>query len=70
MLSLCFYQLMGKIEEHKEKVYLVVDEYMVNKVLYSIKEIVGIEAIRMINCQTTLPLKIVKTNSKFYIQQF
>ena len=43
MLSLYFYQLMGKIEEHEEKKSLVVDDYMINKVLYNIKEIIGTE---------------------------
>ena len=33
---------MGKIEEHDRKKYLVVDDSMLNKVLYKIKEITGI----------------------------
>ena len=39
MLSLYFYKLMGKIEEHKGKTSLMIDDYMVEKVLHKIKEI-------------------------------
>ena len=33
---------MGKIEEHKGKRYLMVNDYMLDKVLDKIKEIIGI----------------------------
>ena len=42
MLSLYFYKLMGKIEEH-EGTFLIVDYDMVDKVFDMIKEIIGIE---------------------------
>ena len=45
MLSLNFYKLMGKIEEHEGKNYLMIDDYMVDKVLDKINEIIGIEKI-------------------------
>ena len=34
---------MGKIEKHQIKKYLVVDNYILNKVGYKIKEIIGIK---------------------------
>ena len=34
---------MRKIEEHKLKKYLMVDDYILNKVLHKIKEIIVIE---------------------------
>ena len=67
MLSLYFDKLMGKIEEHERKKYLLVDDYMLNKVLDKIKEIISIEKfntriqfntkimIQTINFQITLP---------------
>ena len=38
MLSLYFYKLMGKIEEHEGKKNLTVDKYMIDKVLQKIKK--------------------------------
>ena len=32
MLSLHYHELMGKIEEREKKKYLMVDDYMLNKV--------------------------------------
>ena len=43
MLSLHYYELIGKIDEHEGEKYLVVDDYMLYKVLGKIKEIIGIE---------------------------
>ena len=43
MLSLYFHELMGKIEELEGKKCLMVDDYIVDKVLDKIKEIIGIE---------------------------
>ena len=43
MLSLYYHVSIGKIEEHEEKKYLMVDDCMLNKVLDKIKKIVGIE---------------------------
>ena len=43
MLTLHYHELMGKIEEHEGKKYLMVDDYMLNKVLDKIKEIRGTE---------------------------
>ena len=39
--SLYFYKLMGKIKEHERKKLLMADDYMVDKVLDKIKEIIG-----------------------------
>ena len=33
MLNLYYHELMGKIEEHERKKYLMVDDYMLDKVL-------------------------------------
>ena len=43
MLSLHYNELMGKIKKHEGKKYLVVNDYMVDKILYKIKEIIDIE---------------------------
>ena len=45
MLSLYFDKLMGKIKEHERKKYLMIDGYMLNKVLDKIKEIITIQKI-------------------------
>ena len=59
MLSRYFYQLMGKTEEQEEKKSLMVDDYMTNKVLYNIKEIIGTETFDdnkiLINTDDKLP---------------
>ena len=41
MLSLHHYELTGEIKEHDGKKYLMVDDYMLNKVLENIKETEG-----------------------------
>ena len=41
-LSPYFHELMGRIEEHVGKKYLMVDSHMLDKVLDKIKEIKGI----------------------------
>ena len=43
MLSLNYHKLMEKTEEDKGKKYLMVDDYMLDKVLDKIKKIIGIE---------------------------
>ena len=43
MLSLHYHELIGKIEEYEEKEYLMVDDYILDKVLDKIKKIIGIE---------------------------
>lgn len=43
MLSLYYPELIGKIEEHHGKQYLMVDAYLLDKVLVKIKMITGIE---------------------------
>ena len=43
MLNLYYNELMGKIKEHKGKKYLMVDDYVLHKVLDRIKEIIDIE---------------------------
>ena len=66
MLSLYFYKLMGKIKEHEEKNYLMIDDYMVDKVLDKIKEIVGIEKIDdtkiLINTEDNVSNQITSKN--------
>ena len=42
MLSLHYHELMGKIEEHEGNKYLMVDEYILDKVLDKFNEIIGI----------------------------
>ena len=42
MLSLYYYELMEKIEEHEAKKYLMIDDYMLN-MLDKIKVITGTE---------------------------
>ena len=37
MLSLHYPELVGKIKEHEGKIYLMVDDYMLDKVLNKIK---------------------------------
>ena len=39
MLSLFCHELMGKIEEHEQKKYLMPNDYMLDKVLNKIEEI-------------------------------
>ena len=41
MLGLHYYELMGKIEKHEWKKYLMVNDHMLNKVLDKIKESIG-----------------------------
>ena len=43
MLSLNYHQIIGKIEEPEGRKYLMVDDFMLDKVLDKIKEIIGIE---------------------------
>ena len=45
MFSLYFDKFMGKIKEHERKKYLMIDGYMLNKVLDKIKEIITIQKI-------------------------
>ena len=44
-----YQELIGKIEEHEGENYLMLDDYMLNKVLDNIKEIRGIEKFRDTN---------------------
>ena len=43
MLNLYCRNLMRKVKEHEGKKYLMADEYVLDKVLDNIKEIIGIE---------------------------
>ena len=43
MLSLYYHELIGKIEENEGKMYLMIDDYMLDKRLSKIKMIIGIE---------------------------
>ena len=42
VLSLHYHELMEKIKEHEGKTYLMVYDYMLDKVLDTIKEIIGV----------------------------
>ena len=42
ILSLHYYELMGKIEAHERKKHLIAEDYMLGTVLDKIKEIIGI----------------------------
>ena len=62
MLSLHYHELMGKVEKHEGKKYLMVDDYMLNRVLGNFKERKSIEKLMllrfwllwMINCHVIL----------------
>ena len=43
MLSLSYHELIGRIEEYEGKNYLMIDDYMLDKVLEKIKDIIGIK---------------------------
>ena len=43
MFSLHYHELMGNIEKHEEKKYLIIDDYMLGKILDKIKEIIGVK---------------------------
>ena len=45
VLSLNYHEVMGKIEKHEEKKYLMVDDYILDKVLGKIKKIMNTEKI-------------------------
>ena len=50
MLSLYYHELTGKIEKYERKKYLMVDNYILDKVLGKIKEKIGIEKFDMLRC--------------------
>ena len=66
MLSLYYQELIGKIEEHKGKHYLMVNVNILDKVLDKIKRIVGIEKFDdtkiLINTDDKLPNNITLNN--------
>ena len=80
MLSLHYHELMGKIQKHEGKTYLMVDDYMLGRVLDKIKETIGIEKFDdtriLIDTDTTLKKVvllmtcIIKDGNKFYPQLF
>ena len=43
MLSLYYHELMGKVKIYEVKKFLMIDGYVLNKVLDKIKEIIGIK---------------------------
>ena len=45
MLSLYYHELIGKVKQHEGKKYLMIHDYVLDKVLDKIKEIIGIEKI-------------------------
>ena len=86
ILSHYNYELMGKIEEDKKKKYLMIDDYILDKVLDKIKEIIGIgksddtkiliESDDKLSSYITLKnvmiliTCVVKDGDKFYLQIF
>ena len=48
MLSLHYHELMGKAEKHEGKKYLMVDDYMLNRVLGNFKERKSIEKLMLL----------------------
>ena len=48
ILSLYYHELLGKIEEHEGKNYLMVDDYMLDKVLDKIKKMTGIKNLMLL----------------------
>ena len=86
MLSLHHHELMGKITKHEAKKYLMVNDYMLDKVLDKIKETIGIAELDdtkiLIDADDKLldyiPLKnvvilitcVIKDHPKFYSQIF
>ena len=86
MLSMYYHELMGKIEEHEGKIHLIIDDYMLNKVLDKIKEIIGLEQFDntkiLIDIDDKLPdgitfkkvvilvTCVIKDDGKFYPQLF
>ena len=77
MLSLHYDKLMRKIKKHEEKKYLMVDDYMLDKLLGGIKEIIDIEkfdhklsgGITLENVAIWMKW-VIKDDSKFYPQLF
>ena len=57
---------MGKIEEHEEKRYMMVDNYMLNKALDKTKNIIGIQKFDdtkiLVNTDYKLPVDITLKN--------
>ena len=86
VLSLHYHELMGKIQEHEEEIYLMVNYYMLDKVLEKIKETTGIIELDdtkiLIHTDDILPdyitlknvviltICIIKDDGKFYPQIF
>ena len=85
ILSLYYHKLIGKNEEHEGKKYLMVDDYIVNKVLDKIKKIIGIEHFDILKFWMTddklpdditfknvliLMTCVIKDDDKFYPQPF
>ena len=84
MLILHYHELMQEIEEHERKNYLIVDDYIPDKVINKIKEIIGIrkfdDTTIFLDTDDRLPHDInfknvvismtcvVKHDGKFYLQ--
>ena len=86
MLSLHYHELVGKITDDEGKKYLIVDDYMLDKILDKIKETIDIEKFDdtkiLIDTDDQLPDDItfknvvilmtcvIKDDGKFYPQLF
>ena len=76
MLSLHYQELMGKIEEHERKKHLTIDDYMLDKALDKIKEVIGTEELDKLPDDITLKnvilmtCTIIKYDGRFYPQLF
>ena len=65
MLNLYYHELMGKVKEHKGKKYLMLDDYVLDKVLERLKKPLALKNLtklkyitHMINYRTILPYKM------------
>ena len=72
MLSLYYHESMWNIEEHEGKKYLMVDDYMLDKVINSIEEIIDLEKLADDNTFKNVILMtcVIKYDGNFYAQLF
>ena len=84
MLNLYYHKVMGKINEYEDKEYLIVGNYVLDKVLGRFKKIIGIKEFDktkiLIDTDDILPdnitfrnavvlmTSVIKDNGKFYPQ--
>ena len=66
ILSLCYHELIGNMKEHEVKNYLMVEDYILDKVSDKIKQTIGIEKVDdtkiLIDIDDKLPDDITSRN--------